>query len=188
MALTSDRLETNLLRFCDANEPNFDGFPTTREQARDKWAAAFDDYISVIQEKIAWPAPIADTHPTLVLAQVKKAFFDTLVLAPGTVAQAAALDFADAWQAGVAAITAGPGAVDSAGDKYSLFTAFTNVSTLHGNLAATLETLFAAPSRDVKARIGDIASAFHTATSGLQASMTQTKPNGATVVVTIGVQ
>jgi hypothetical protein len=188
MALSSDTLKNKLLLFCDASDANFEGFPTTRKQARDKWATAFDNYLSTIDEKLAWPPPLAGTHPTLVLAKVKSSFFDTLALAPLAVAQPTAVDFADAWQAAIGAIKPGAGGVDSTGMKYSLFTAFTNLTTQYTDLVKALAKLFSVPSTNVKTRIGDIAGAFHTATSGLTAAMTQTAPNGATVPASIGVQ
>lgn len=187
MALTSDRLESKLLRFCDASDPNFEGFPTTRKTARAKWAAAFDDYLSVIEEKIPRPPPPPNSHPSIQLGDVEGAFFDTLALTPIGVARSAALDFAGAWRAAIAAIKAGGAATDSAGGSYA-FTAFANASTLHDALANTLEGLFTAPSTGVKARIGEIAEAFHTATTGLMATVAYTNPSGATSTIQIGVQ
>lgn len=188
MALSSDTLKNKLLLFCDASDSNFEGFPTTRKEARDKWAAAFDTYLSTIEEKLAWPPPLAGKHPTLVLAKVKSTFFDTLALAPLAVAQPTAVDFANAWQAAIAAITPGTGGADSTGMTYSLFTAFPNLAAQYTDLVKALAKLFSVPTTDVKAQIGDIAGAFHTATSGLMAAMTQTAPNGATTPTSVGVQ
>jgi hypothetical protein len=185
--LESDRLRDGLLVFCDARDPGFVGFPTTRDQARDRWAAAFDDYLSTIEEQIPRPPPPANTHPSLSLAGVKDAFVASLVLAPIGVAATAALDFAGAWQSGVLAITAGGVATDSAGGTYA-FGALTNASALHDGLVATLTPLFSAPTSATRTRIGEIAGAFHTATSGLKASVSYTTPSGATSTVVIGVQ
>jgi hypothetical protein len=188
MALSSDTLKNKLLVFCDASDANFEGFPTTRKEARDKWATAFDTYITTIDEKIAWPPPLVGKHPTLLLAKVKSTFFDTLALAPLAVAQPTAVDFGNAWQAAIAAITPGTGGTDSTGMTYSLFTAFTNITLQYADLVKALAKLFSAPTTDVKAQIGDIAGAFHTATTGLLAAMTQTAPNGVTAPAAIGVQ
>jgi hypothetical protein len=188
MALTSDRLKNKLLLFNDASDSNFEGFPTTREKARDKWATAFDDYIAKIEEKIPRPPPPPDSHSSIDLTGVKDSFFQKVTLTPTGVAQTAALDFADAWQAGIGAITAGTTAVDSTGVTYKLFTKFVNVSTLHDGLVTDLAKLFSTPTTDVKTRIGDIASAFHTATKGLQAMVTKQLVNGTTSPFTMDVQ
>lgn len=185
--LTSDRLKTKLLPFCDPSAPDFDGLPATREQARGRWAAAFDYYIAVIEEAIPRPPPPPDSHPSIVLGGVKDAFLSTLALNPVAVAKTAALDFAGAWQAAVVAIKPGGTATDNAGGTY-VFAAFANAPALHDALAATLETLFASPTTDVETRIGKIADAFHLATTGLQATVSYTDPSGVTKPTQTGVQ
>jgi hypothetical protein len=185
--LRRDTLRDKLLVFCDASDSQFNGFPTTRDQARDRWASAFDDYLSVVEEQIPRPPPPVDTHPSLALAGVKGAFRDKLQLVPIGVAATAALDLAGAWQAGVLAVTPGGTATDSAGGTY-VFVKFVNASTLHDTLTGTLTALFLAPSIDTKQRITDIAGALHTATKGLIASVTYTSPSSATSTITIGLQ
>lgn len=183
--LSSDRLVNNLRAFCDqtyeTNGDKFTGFPASRDQARDKWAGAFDDYISTIEEIIPRPPPPSDTHPSISLGSVKSTFSSTLQLTPIGVAATAAQDFADAWQAAINAITAGGTATDSAGGAW-VFTAWTGVPALRAALHATLTALFQAPTTDVVQRLTQIAGAFHTATKGLVANATYTTAAGASTV------
>ena len=184
--LQQSRLLGNLRRFHDVEYGSFEGFPATRDAAREAWAKAFADYISVIEEGFTRPPPPPDAHPTLDLAGVQGAFFADLGLVNAT-AEDAAIDFAGAWQQAVAAIKPIPlGAPDATTSVY-VFTAFGNAASLQGTLKDQLKALFLAPSAMSQARLGEIATAFHTATTGLIGTFSVTTgPN--TTTKTVGVR
>jgi hypothetical protein len=159
-----------LREFHDPDYAAFRGFPTTRAQARQEWAAAFAGYFDRVQEAIAPPVP---GHPALDHGGVEGAFFTDLGLDTSISAAATAADFAGAWRQGVLAVAPGGSAVDGAGNAY-VFIQWTNVPALHGALLGTLQALFEAPAGAAIPRLTEIAGAFHTASSGLIASVTIT--------------
>lgn len=178
----------NLRAFCDqtyeTNGDKFIGFPATRDEARDRWAGAFDDYISTIEEIIPRPPPPTDAHPSISLGSVKSTFYATLQLTPIGVAATAAQDFANAWQAAVNAITAGGTATDNIGGAW-VFTSWVGVPALRSALEATLTVLFQTPTTEVVPRLTQIAAAFHTATTGLVANTAYTSSSGVGSTVTM---
>lgn len=181
--LDAARLVTKLRGFCDPDFASFRGFPTTRDQARQEWAAAFADYFNQVQEDIS---PPVSGHPALGTGSVESSFFGDLGLDPSVSAEDTATDFAGAWQQGVLAVTPGTPAVDSSGNSYT-FLSWNNVSTLKSTLFNTLKALFESPSAASVARLTEIADAFHTASSGLEAAVTIANSSGATSPGTMGV-
>jgi hypothetical protein len=181
--LDPSRLLSSLREFCDVQDASFGGFPTTRDQARRKWAAAFFDYFDRVQEAIAPPVP---GHPSLGTSSVEDAFLADLGLELSISAATAAADFAGAWRQGVLAVTAGGTVVDGAANGYA-FLGFTNVTVLHDALATTLTALFESPVAVALPRLTEVAQAFHVASSGLIASVTITSSAGASSPGTMGV-
>jgi hypothetical protein len=172
--LQHPRLLSNLQRFCDPTESRFRGFPSTRVDARRKWAQAFSDYLGTIEEAIPRPPPPPDSHDSLDLSDVEPAFFAALKLAETMATDIPAEDFAGAWQQSILSITATVSGVTSAGTIYR-FLAFTNITSLRGTLQAQLLALFRSPPSALSLpRLSAIATAFHDATRGLIASMTLT--------------
>jgi len=168
------RLLGNLREFHDPDHGSFRGFPTTRTQARQEWAAAFADYFDQVQEAIVPPVP---GHPALGTSGVEGAFFADLGLETSISAANAATDFAGAWRQGVLAVIAAGSAVDGATNAY-VFLKWKDVTALHDALLGTLQALFEAPSAASLPRLTEIAQAFHTASSGLIASVTITNSSG----------
>lgn len=168
------RLLGNLREFSDPDHASFRGFPATQIQARQEWAAAFADYFDQVQEAIVPPVP---GHPALGTSNVETAFFADLGLDLSISAATAAADFAGAWRVGVQAVTPAGSVVDSASNTY-VFISWTNLTVLHGTLLATLQALFEAPSPAAVPRLTELAQAFHTASSGLVASVTITNSSG----------
>lgn len=181
--LDQTELLGSLRKFCDPDHGTFEGFPTTQAQARRKWAAAFAAYFDQVQEDITPPVP---GHPSLKTSGVEDAFFGDLGLEPVTSAATAATDFAGAWSQGVLAVTLGTPAVDGSSNSYA-FLSWTNVTSLHDTLESTLRALFEVPASTAAARLDAIAGAFHTATSGLSASVTITSSSGVSSPGTMGV-
>ena len=181
--LDRDHLLADLRSFCDADYSDFQGSPTTRDEARHAWANAFADYAGHLQEAIV---PPADGHPTIDMTGVADAFYRALQLTLSMSAPDSAADFAGAWQQSIDAITIGSSVTDGSLTQY-VFVSFSNVASLHDALQATLTALFEAPSIALVPRLTDIASAFHTATSGLLMSVTITTSSGATSSGSIGV-
>ena len=198
--LSADKLQQKLQEFCDPDylgtppfSPRFSGYPGNRDAARTKWAAAFFAYIDDASESHGSHLG----HTALSMATVQSSFRGDLDLDNSISAAQAAADFAGAWQSAVAAITAGATTVEPANPPtapysatYSLFQGFTNTTTQHDNLKNTLEALFARPTISVAQRLGQIAAAFHTATTGITGSITQTinSPTPATSIVTIALE
>lgn len=176
--LDADRLRDNLRAFADADYGSFTAFPPTRADARQAWADAFSDYFDQIEEGVPAPPP---GHTGLVTAGVNGAFFADLGLDLTLSSAAAAADFAGAWKQGVQAVTFAA-VTDSGGNVWtpSLFVAAT-VTSLHTTLLATLTTLFGAPTADAPARLGEIAAAFHAASSGLVATVAVVNSSGVTL-------
>ena len=171
--LDASLLADKLREFQASGAPGFRGFPTTNEQARHEWAQAFSTYFEQIQEDVSPPVP---SHPTLVTTGVESGFFASLGLESSISAASAADDFASAWANAVLAVT--PGSTGPEGPNTYTFLSFTNVSTLRAGLLSDLLALFTAPSASATDRLAEIADAFHTATSGLEASATLTTASG----------
>jgi hypothetical protein len=171
-------LRDRLRSFCDPDATPF-AFPTSRDDARAKWAAAFATYISTIEEALTRPPPPPDQHPSLNLAAVATQFRSTLQLDRdvNTTPEATANDFASAWAAAVGpvGITPTPAGVTDASMRLYLFSMFTNVATqrtrLYDALVAIFRTTAPSSSETTVARLGRIATAFHDATRGLRAQM-----------------
>jgi hypothetical protein len=164
------RLVGKLREFCDPAYAGFRGYPTTRDQARTEWAAAFADYFAQVQEAIV---PPVSGHPTLATASVQQAFHDDLGLDTSISAEAAATDFAGAWRQGVQAVTPGSAVTDGTSVSY-VYIAWSNTAALYTPLHDTLEQLFETPSGATVPRLTEIAQAFHVASSGLVATATLT--------------
>lgn len=186
--LVANDLRDRLRVFCDEPYASFAGFPTTRDIARDKWATAFAAYFNTVEEDLL---PAVPGHPSMLHGGVKTAFFNSLGLDLTMSAAAAATDFADAWKAGVTAATPGapPGATD--GTFTYIFAAMqpAALTTKYTSLQSTLQSLFESPSASGVTRIGEIADAFHAATTGLKLTGTKTNiSTGVTAPFTIGVK
>lgn len=181
--LSATRLRDKLREFCDPDFSSFRGFPPSKLAARQEWAAAFFDYFDQVQEQIV---PTVPSHPSLSTGAVQSAFFADLGLDPTTSADVAATDFAGAWRQSVLAVTPAGSAVDGATNTY-VYLSWTNAATLYTPLHTTLKNLFSAPSTNALARLTEIADAFHTASSGLMASVTITNSSGVSSPGTMGV-
>ncbi|MCW5801141.1 MAG: hypothetical protein KIT31_01915 [Deltaproteobacteria bacterium] len=147
MALAEATLLERLRRFSDVDHVQFSGEPTTEDDARHRWAAAFADYVSAIA-------------PSVGTAFVAQAFHDTLQLGNAMVAQPPESDFAAAWSAGMTAITG------IAGGGWD----FAMLAVRETALRAVLGGLFAAPTANTSARLSAIAGAFHVATTGMKSA------------------
>lgn len=190
-------LRDRLSEFCDPDHTPF-AHPTSRDDARAKWAAAFATYVSTIEEALTRPPPPPDTHPSLNLAAVEATFRTTLQLdrdVNGT-PEATADDFAGAWAAAVGSsgITPAAGALDGSGRTY-VFTSFTNIGALRTQLWSALVAIFRtpaprtdAPAETTATRIDRLATAFHDATRALRASMAWTHPSPASGTSVVGVR
>lgn len=184
-------LRDRLRSFCDPDATPF-AHPTSRDDARAKWAAAFATYISTIEEALTRPPPPPDAHPSLNLAAAETQFRTTLQLDRdvNTTPEATANDFANAWAAAVgpAGITPTPAGVTDSSTRLYLFAMFTNVAALRASLYTALVAIFrtTAPSSSETtiARLDRIATAFHDATRGLLAQMPWTLgPSAGTQIV-----
>jgi hypothetical protein len=184
--LQSTRLRDTLRSFADPDHGSFTAFLVTRDAARHAWADAFDDYFDQVEEAVTGPPP---GHTGLVTAGVNGAFFADLGLDPTLSAAAAAADFAGAWKQGVLAVSFAA-VTDSSGSVWTPtgFVAAT-VTSLHAALLATLTALFSAPTNDALTRLGEIADAFHAASSGLVATVSVVSSGGSPLPpVTMGVR
>ena len=166
--LQSSFLRDKLRVFADPDYGSFAGFPSTRDAARHAWADAFDDYFDQVEETVPGPPP---GHPALLASGVNAAFYGDLGLDPTLSAAAAAADFAGAWKQGIQAV-AFAAVTDSSGNVWTptVWLAAT-VTSLHATLLATLTTLFGTATTDALTRLGEIADAFHAASSGLIATV-----------------
>jgi hypothetical protein len=170
-------LTTELQRFADASVPIFAGSPTTRDDARQHWAHAFRIYFAKVTDSVGSPLTPPQASIQVTFADdVEHAFHDQLQLAPALSAQDAAADLADAWHAAMRAIKAGLGGTVPPSTTVHAFSKWTPttgsrdvVDDRRDQLATTLAALFTAPAIVAAARLGDIAQAFHAATSGLVA-------------------
>jgi hypothetical protein len=169
MTLDANRLRDKLREFNDPDYSSFRGFPSSRDAARQEWAAAFYDYFDQVKEQPA----LAPGHPALSTGNVQTEFYNDLDLTPTTSADVAATDFAGAWKKGVVAVTATAAGVEDGTNKY-VYLNWTNHATLYTPLHDTLKTLFESPTTAALQRLTDIANAFHTASSGLMAAVTIT--------------
>lgn len=150
----SDELST----FSDPLALGFSGFPTDRDDARAKWADAFEAMLDHI-------VPAATLQPTYA-AVARTAFFDTLELANGISAKNAATDLADAWSAAI--LTFAPGA------SLPAFGSWTPgvVALQHAALETALKALFATPGFVAAQQLAAVAAALHLATVTLTAVTT----------------
>lgn len=173
--LESNRLRDNLRVFADPDHASFTAFPASKAAARQAWADAFDDYFDQVEEGVTGPPP---GHTGLITAGVDGAFFADLGLDPTLSAADAAADFAGAWKRGIQAVTFAA-VTDSTGNIWTptVFVAAT-VTSLHATLLATLTARFSAPTSDALIRLGEIADAFHAASSGLIATVTAVNSSG----------
>lgn len=177
--LDASRLRDNLRAFADQDYAPFTEFPRTRDDARHAWAAAFDDYFGQVAELVPAPPP---GHPAFVTTAVDGAFFGDLGLVPTLSASDAATDFAGAWKAAIRAVSFAA-VTDSSGNVWTP-SVFTNVDPLGDALYASLLALFTSfpvPPVTAVARLGDIADAFHAASSGLVATVVVVNSSGVTL-------
>ena len=167
-----------LERFSDASSASFEGFSTTRVQARHRWAHAFRLYFAEVADLIG-AAPITapqSTIQTTFADDVELAFFEQLRLDDGMSARIAAEDFADAWRRGLRTIRAGVGGTVPSSSTIYAFAAWMPtasprdlVDDRRDLLADELTILFSTPSMDAATRLAEIAQACHHATFELQA-------------------
>ncbi len=183
--MSADHLTGKLREFSDPKYDQFSGYATHRDQARDKWAAAFFSFFDQVEEEVTPPVP---GHTSLNLGNVESAFRAELGLDASISAAAAAADFAGAWKAGIEAVTPGATLTDGTGATYA-FGSFSNVTTQHATLLAALEDIFGAPSGgDIVAQLTKIATAFHLAADGLMAAVTITPSGGSPTPGTMGIK
>ena len=169
-----DQLET----FCDPLASSFTGSPSSRDEARQKWAHAFRVYFAQVVDVVGSPLTPTDGSIQLTFADdVESAFHQQIQLDQSMTARAAAEDFADAWRAAMRAVHAGTGGTIPPQTVVYTFASWTPtapprdiVDDRRDTLAATLETLFDSPAIAAAPRLHDIADAFHTATEAITAT------------------
>jgi hypothetical protein len=167
-----------LERFCDPGATTFDGYATTRDRARNRWADAFSAFLHEIEDRVVRSGADIDlvgSHGTVNLDGVgpgtsaRDAFFATLDLTTGILPLAAAEDFAGAWRAGMLAIIAGPGSSVSGDTVVQNFASWVDVETRYAALRLALLPIFSTPRFGIPAQLERIARAFLAATDGIQA-------------------
>jgi hypothetical protein len=184
--LSADTLLAELERFCDAAAPSFDGWPTTRVHARERWSHAFAVYLAEVEDFVvaASISPARASIKDTFASDVEHAFLDQLRLDTGMSARTAAEDFGDAWRAGLRAIRAGVGGALPPDTTQYMFSEWTPtpppplwVPPLHDivddrrdHLVDQLAALFSRWSIDAPTRLMEIARAFHVATFELTAT------------------
>jgi hypothetical protein len=183
--LDQAHLTGKLREFSDPRHEQFVGYSTHRDQARDRWAAAFFSYFDQVEEEVT---PAMPGHGTMNTGKVESAFRADLGLAESISAADTAADFAGAWKAGVEAVTPGGTITDGALATYG-FISFNNVTAQHATLLASLEDVFGAPSGgDIVAQLEKISLAFQIATDGLMAAVTITPSGGPPASGTMGIK
>ncbi len=180
--LSATKLFTELQAFHDSQAPAFLGFPTSREQARDRWASAFDVYASDLTclDPLLTPGTGASTMG------VRAAFRGPLTLHQSIGAPAKAAEFAAAWQAAMLSIVllGVPSTYGVAPVASILWFPPPDLVARHAALLAALTALFESPAISITARLNSIAGAFHTATVAMSAQATL--PAGAVQLLTYG--
>lgn len=177
--LVATDLRDWLREFADRQYANFRGFPPTRDDARHEWAKAFARYFATGDEADAGTALTPRWSEALHDA-VRDAFYADLDLL-GPTAHHAAVDFAGAWRAGVDVLAQAPTLTATLSGAMYTFDSYSDLSQRHASLLATLEALFEIPSPDGLTRLGDIANAFHVATTSVTVTATRA-PGGATTL------
>lgn len=176
--LLSQTLFDELERFCDPLATSFTGSPTTRDDARQHWAHAFRVYFAQVADLVgsAITPPQATIEPTFP-DDVEQAFYQQLQLAASLSARDAAVDFADAWRAGLRALHPGTGGTIPPSTVVYAFTSWTPtapprdiVDDRRDQLADDLTLVFSAPAIAAAPRLHDIADAFHRATEAITAT------------------
>tara|TARA_R110002096_G_scaffold433887_1_gene653680 strand:+ start:21968 stop:22513 length:546 start_codon:yes stop_codon:yes gene_type:complete len=180
--LNATKLSAELHAFHDSRSPTFVGFPTTRDQARDRWASAFDTYVGdlVCLDPLLTPGNGAN------LLGVKAAFRAPLSLAQSIGAPAKAAEFAAAWQAAMLSILllGSPAAYGVAPVASILWFPPPDLIARHAALVAELTRLFETPAVTIGLRLDNIANAFHTATVAMSAQASL--PAGVVQLLTYG--
>ncbi len=166
--LAAATLLTELQRFADPDAGVFAGWPLGKPDARQRWAHAFAVYIANMVDT----APVlTPTGTTLVFSGVEAAFFASLTLENPTIA-AAALDFADAWKAGITALLPGAPATNPSTVSYTFATMDPMlVTTRWTALQAALVAAFTSRQMSRRDDLSEIADAFHAATVGLMSTL-----------------
>ncbi len=150
------------------------GYPRHREDARDRWAAAFLTYIS----DLSCTDPLLSPQASATFALCEAAFRAPLTLLQKMSAAEAATEFAAAWFAGVSAVLL----MGNAPVTYSSAPASSILHTpgglppKQGQLATSLTALFSQPAMQRSVRISEIATAFHVASSAMAAQATLPGP------------
>ena len=176
--LQSQTMFGELERFCDPLAATFTGSPSSRDQARHKWAHAFRVYFAQVVDVVGSPLTPTDGSIQLTFADdVEGAFYDQIRLDQSMTARAAAEDFADAWRAAMRAVHAGTGGTIPPATVVYAFASWTPtapprdiVDDRRDALADTLTLLFTAPAIAAAPRLHEIADAFHTATEAITAT------------------
>jgi hypothetical protein len=172
--LDANDLRDRLRGFADPSFDHFAGFPTTNPAAREAWGNAFSGYFAQVAERFSNPG---NGH-SMDRSQVGATFCGTLRLASSMSAVTAAIDFANAWSAGIGSITAGTGADDTATSSTWTFLEWNNVGDLHDELRDALAALFRSPASTAETCLENIANAFHHATTRLEAKATVVTTSG----------
>lgn len=150
------------------------GFPAHREQARDRWAAAFFHYVSNLE----CTDPLLSPQRSATFALTESAFRGPLTLHKRMSAAEAASEFGAAWFAGTSAVVLlGLPPVTYSGVAVSTIVWTPGVlATKQAELVTTLTSLFETPAIRVSQRATEIANAFHAVTAGLPAQATLPGP------------
>jgi hypothetical protein len=176
--LQSQTMFDELERFSDPLSATFAGSPTSRDDARQRWAHAFRVYFAQVIDVVGSPLtpPDGSIQPTFA-GDVEQAFQHQIQLDPSMTARAAAEDFADAWRAAMRAVHAGAGGTIPPSAVVYAFVSWTPtapprdiVDDRRDVLADELTLLFTAPAIAAATRLHDVADAFHRATEAITAT------------------
>jgi hypothetical protein len=164
MSLSQDKLRDEIRKFQDPDYSQFDAFPSSPSDAAEKWASAFNTYIQDME--VISPSSVTPTTSSATFSSVKSAFKNPLTFTVSMTAdEDEATELAGAWAAGVNAITLAPGATYGAGTITVIDPLSTVVSSTKPTLKQNLKNLFDNQSLNAMQRAGELASAFHSATT-----------------------
>ncbi len=166
--LVSTVLLQELQRFADPAASIFVAWPSSRIDARHKWARA---YYAYVKDMVDVAPPLTPTTHTLSFTAVESAFFTSITLDNPDVV-VAATDFADAWKAAIHALLPDSPATNS-GSTFT-FAAMdpVDVDTRYATLHADLVASFTTTRGSRRADLDEIAAAFHRATRGIRSTAT----------------
>jgi hypothetical protein len=158
-----------LQRFADPAAVVFEGWPISLDQARHRWARAFWVYTKDLAD--AEP-PLTPHAVTLDFDAIEDAFYQQVRLVNPSV-EAAAIDLADAWRAGIHALELGAIAANATPEDFE-FEAMDSddVDDRREALRAGLVVAFRTGSATRRLDLEQITDQFHAATLGLVSTPT----------------